>query len=73
MFGKPTDEQRYESSLETLNNKLDGYERILAKTKYLAGNELTLVDLFHLPNGDLLTKAGVDALSNKAKYPSVAR
>ncbi|KAM5377284.1 hypothetical protein ACJZ2D_005103 [Fusarium nematophilum] len=27
------------------------YERILSKNKYLAGNEITLGDLFHLPYG----------------------
>lgn len=30
---------------------LSVYDKILSKQKYLAGNELTLVDLFHLPNG----------------------
>ena len=29
-----------------LSEKLDGYERILAKQPYLAGNEISLADLF---------------------------
>jgi len=30
------------------------YDRLLAKQKYLGGNELSLADLFHLPNGAAL-------------------
>ncbi|KAG8987417.1 hypothetical protein FRB90_003357 [Tulasnella sp. 427] len=47
--GLTTDEKRVQTLNETLKSKLDGYERILSKHKYLAGEELTLVDLFHLP------------------------
>lgn len=31
---------------EQLGAKLDGYERILSKQAYLAGDEITLADLF---------------------------
>lgn len=31
---------------EELGAKLDGYERILSKQAYLAGDEITLADLF---------------------------
>lgn len=32
--------------MNTLVEKLDGYERILSKQTYLAGDEMTLADLF---------------------------
>ncbi|CAE6507728.1 unnamed protein product [Rhizoctonia solani] len=35
--------------IATLNSKMDGYERILSKQKYLAGDTFTLADLFHQP------------------------
>jgi glutathione S-transferase len=34
----PKNEAAYEESVKTLDAKLDGYERILAKQKYLAGD-----------------------------------
>ncbi|CAE6389414.1 unnamed protein product [Rhizoctonia solani] len=40
--------------VDTLDAKLDGYERILAKQKYLAGDTFTLADLFHLPYGKMV-------------------
>ena len=54
----------YDSGLETdinianahkalLARRLEGYEAILSKSKYLAGESMTLVDLFHLPYGKM--------------------
>ena len=40
----------------TLAKKLEGYERILSKHKYLAGDRLTLADLYHLTHGTLAVK-----------------
>ncbi|KAJ6505887.1 glutathione S-transferase [Mycena vitilis] len=54
-----------------LDKKLDGYERILAKHRYLAGEKLTLADLFHLPYGPLSTLGGSDMFSRSR--PNVAR
>jgi glutathione S-transferase len=34
---------------EAFMKSLDGYERILSKQKYIAGDGLTLADLFHVP------------------------
>jgi len=34
------------------------YDKVLAKQTYLAGDELTLVGLFHLPNGSALRAFG---------------
>ncbi|KAK7458070.1 hypothetical protein VKT23_009976 [Stygiomarasmius scandens] len=62
---QPKDEARYEEAIKALSDKLDGYERILSKQKYLAGNEITLVDLFHLPYGALLAQGGSDLLTSK--------
>jgi len=49
------------AALETLKVKLKGYNIILEKQKYIAGDILTLIDLFHLPHITALTeKHGVD-------------
>lgn len=45
------------------------YNDTLAKQKYLAGDELTLADLFHLPNGAALKAGRWNALFDK--YPNV--
>ncbi|KAH6907359.1 glutathione S-transferase [Coprinopsis sp. MPI-PUGE-AT-0042] len=50
--------------------KLDVYDKILSKQKYLAGEDLTLADLFHLPFGALLPAAGSNAIADR---PNVAR
>lgn len=69
-FG-PADETVVKSSLEKLDTVLQGYERVLSKNNYLAGVELTLADLFHLPYGILLEELGfTDLLS---KYPTVTK
>ncbi|KAK7434764.1 hypothetical protein VKT23_020042 [Stygiomarasmius scandens] len=69
--GLPKDQVQYEEALKTLSLKLDGYEKILSKQKYLAGNEITLIDLFHLPYGSLLTEAGSDLMTTKG--PNLTR
>ncbi|OCF41279.1 hypothetical protein I317_04937 [Kwoniella heveanensis CBS 569] len=43
---------------DALTNSLRGYERILRDQNYLAGDDLTLVDLFHIPAGYLATQLG---------------
>jgi len=54
--------------LETLSKKLDGYERILSKHKYLAGDELTIADLFHLPYGSMLPEGLNPLLDEKRPH-----
>jgi len=44
------------AAVETLKAKLKGYDAILSKQKYLAGDQLTLVDLFHLPHATALVE-----------------
>jgi glutathione S-transferase len=53
-----------------LGKKLDVYEQILSKQKYLAGDEVTLADLFHLPYAELLPKAGAKVFEER---PNVSR
>jgi hypothetical protein len=45
----------------------------LAKTKYLAGDEITLADLSHLPHGAFMAQLGFNFLEDEAKFPHVAR
>lgn len=71
MTGQPTDEKRLGEVTAILNSKLDGYERILSKTKYLAGENVTLADLFHVPCGYTLDEIlKLDVLKTR---PNVAR
>ncbi|KAI0696181.1 glutathione S-transferase-like protein [Cytidiella melzeri] len=71
MRGFATNEDVIKEKLATLEGKLDAYEAILGKQKYLAGDNITLADLFHLPYGATLVSAGFDIFN--AKRPNVAR
>ncbi|KAA1475510.1 glutathione S-transferase-like protein [Dentipellis sp. KUC8613] len=68
--GIPTNEERAAWLLTTLEAKLDAYDKILSKQKYLAGDEITLADLFHLPYGAMLIQLGQDVFSPR---PNVSR
>ncbi|KAL0947927.1 hypothetical protein HGRIS_010558 [Hohenbuehelia grisea] len=70
MRGAQTDDARVEVLKETIKAKLQGYEKILSKQKYVAGDTLTLVDLFHLPYGSMLENTGVKI---DQEIPNVAR
>ncbi|KAJ6588591.1 thioredoxin-like protein [Mycena capillaripes] len=74
--GLPPDEIQVAPLIAKLETQLSGYERILSKTKYLGGDELTLADLFHVPYLTLFGPAKIDVLTNdeKAKkWPNVVR
>ncbi|KIP01414.1 hypothetical protein PHLGIDRAFT_113065 [Phlebiopsis gigantea 11061_1 CR5-6] len=71
--GFETNETILERHTTALDAKLDGYEAILSKQKYLAGNEVTLADLFHLPYGAMVTQLGYNYLVDEVKRPNVAR
>ncbi|CAL1708529.1 unnamed protein product [Somion occarium] len=72
--GLTADEAVVKQNLEILTAKLDAYDRILSKSKYLGGDELTLADLFHLPYGDILSNGGfADLFDNESKRPNVTR
>ncbi|KAG6901435.1 hypothetical protein C0995_012065 [Termitomyces sp. Mi166 len=48
----------FDNLIVELGKRLDAYDVILSKQKYAAGDEFTLVDIFHLPYGWLLEVAG---------------
>ncbi|KAK7677204.1 hypothetical protein QCA50_019798 [Cerrena zonata] len=74
MHGLTSNEANLQKHLTVLYAKLDAYDVILGKSKYLAGDDITLADLAHLPHGYMLTtKAGyADTLIND-KRPNVTR
>lgn len=55
--------------MQELEGVLAVYDGILAKQAYLAGDELTLADLFHLPYGKMVKEQGGAELF--AKFPHV--
>ncbi|KAI5123838.1 hypothetical protein M0805_009130 [Coniferiporia weirii] len=72
LWGKKTDEVRVAEYVEALKDSLKAYEVILSKQKYLAGDEFTLADLFHLPYGTVLTEytdfTGLEATPHVARW-----
>ncbi|KAI6154597.1 glutathione S-transferase-like protein [Pisolithus tinctorius] len=69
--GMETDEVKVKVLLDNLNAKLDAYEVILGEQPYLAGEDVTLADLFHLPYGTIaIEELGYNVLENR---PNVAR
>lgn len=68
--GLATDEERVKELSIKLDAKLDAYDKLLSKQKYLAGEQITLADLFHLSYGAMLDQAGLDIMTRK---PNVAR
>ncbi|KAH9056280.1 glutathione transferase [Lactarius vividus] len=71
-YGQETNEALVTDLIARLNVKLDGYEIILGKQKYLAGNEVTLADLYHLPYGSIvfddLKLGGLDGRPNIQRW-----
>lgn len=67
----PPDEARVAQAESDLNEVFAYYDNVLAEQKYLAGDELTLVDLFHLPDGSALKAFGYKGTFEK--YPNVDR
>ncbi|CCA75596.1 probable glutathione S-transferase [Serendipita indica DSM 11827] len=57
----------------TLQGKMEGFESLLSKQKYIGGNELTYADFFFLPYGEAIIKLGYNHLTNEIEYPHVAR
>ncbi|KAF8337822.1 glutathione S-transferase [Amanita rubescens] len=60
--GLETDEALVVKHIAGLGGRLDVYEKILSKQKYIAGDEFSLADVFHLPYGVKLYQAGYDDL-----------
>ncbi|KAF5350661.1 hypothetical protein D9756_008527 [Leucocoprinus leucothites] len=70
-FNLPTDEKDVEFRKKNLFATYDTYERILSKQKYIAGDELTVADLAHIPVSYRLThEAGLDFTEGR---PNVKR
>ncbi|KAK7063749.1 glutathione S-transferase [Favolaschia claudopus] len=60
LSGLKGDEDVVSARTAALDAKLDGYNAILSKQRYIAGDELTLVDLYHLPHAPIIqAKTGV--------------
>jgi len=60
--GLTPDKEVYEKHIADLGLKLDVYDKILSKQKYIAGDEVTLVDLYHVALGCVLHKLGSNVL-----------
>ncbi|KAI0092257.1 glutathione S-transferase [Irpex rosettiformis] len=71
--GSQPDEQAVQQHITNLENKLNGYEAILGKQSYLAGDNLTAADLAHLPLGTLIGELDVKSLEDPTRRPNVAR
>jgi len=67
-----SNEEIVNEAVVLLSKNLDVYDVILSKTKYVAGDEITLVDFFHIPTGDMLGKFDVDVLNDPSR-PNVLR
>jgi len=70
--GMTPNEEVAKMYIESLRGKLDAYEAILSKQKYLAGDEITLADLFHLPYGSALKICKVDFMEDESR-PNLVR
>jgi glutathione S-transferase len=73
LFGREPFEERVKALDEALQVDLEDYERILSKTKYIGGDVLTLLNLFHLPFDELLVPAGFTWLQHEKRFPNVVR
>lgn len=68
--GPPNEPLIVELALQ-LDKALAVYEAILSKQPYLAGQKLTMVDLFHLPYGSMARQIGYGEIFDK--YPNVTK
>ncbi|KAL1691025.1 glutathione S-transferase [Schizophyllum commune] len=71
--GLPGDEELYKQAEAQFSQKLDVYEKILGKQKYMGGDTFTLADLFHIPYASRLKRmSGCDFLES-GQWPNVTR
>ncbi|KAG9007848.1 hypothetical protein FRB90_009203 [Tulasnella sp. 427] len=66
--GVASDEAAFKKLVTSLNSKLDAYERLLTEHKYLAGDELTLADLWHLPYGEIAERFAPEIYESHPKF-----
>ncbi|KAH9961826.1 glutathione S-transferase [Russula dissimulans] len=69
--GEAPDEERLKELIPQLENKLDVFDAILSKQRYLAGDEITLADLFFIPHGSIVFE--YFGLGDLEKRPNVQR
>ncbi|KAJ7175030.1 glutathione S-transferase [Mycena crocata] len=69
-WGVPANQAVVDAQLEILDKKLDAYDAILGKHRYVAGETLTLADLFHVPYAPLVN---LDKRAIMTSKPNVAR
>ncbi|KAJ4490004.1 hypothetical protein J3R30DRAFT_19239 [Lentinula aciculospora] len=69
--GLAADEAVFAGSIAALSSNLERYENVLSRQNYLAGDELTLADLYHIPQGAKLTDAGSDIMTRQG--PNITR
>ncbi|KAJ7053798.1 glutathione S-transferase C-terminal-like protein [Mycena amicta] len=72
-YGQQTDPALLTEAITQLETKLDVYEVILGKQKYISGNEFSLVDIFHLSHAPLLARYGGIHAMTDVKRPNVTR
>ncbi|KAJ7866227.1 glutathione S-transferase [Mycena olivaceomarginata] len=70
--GLPVDQAVLDAAVAEFSEKLDVYEVILGKHRFLAGNEFTLADVFHFGYGPMLASYGVDVMTGGGR-PNVTR
>ncbi|KAF8159944.1 glutathione S-transferase [Crassisporium funariophilum] len=68
--GKTPDKAVYDIHIARLRTILEVYDKILGKQRYLAGDDITLADLYHLPYGCALTDIGSSIME---EMPNVGR
>ncbi|KAJ7081250.1 glutathione S-transferase, partial [Mycena epipterygia] len=71
-YNIPVDEAALAQAVSELSVKLDVYEVILAKQKFIGGNDFTLADIFHLCYTPLLAEAGIKIMTSEGR-PNVTR
>nr|GAT55055.1 glutathione S-transferase [Mycena chlorophos] len=75
MRAQPIDKTAVDSILGDFGVKLDAYEKILSKNRYMTGEEISLVDFFHLgimPGIISLTNNQINPMTSPSR-PNVAR
>ncbi|KAJ6454139.1 glutathione S-transferase [Mycena sanguinolenta] len=69
--GLPIDQASLDGAVKELSAKLDAYEVILGKHRFLGGDEFSLADLCHYAHAPFLADYGVDIMTSKG--PNVTR
>ena len=71
MRGGEADEATLDRLAAELDVVLSSYNEVLAKQKFIGGDEFTLADIFHLPYGQMARDIGYKDVMDK--YPNVKK